>query len=301
MKRFIALFLTLILSCSLAACSNSEGRKETSTSSNNESVKTENGDSTMNNKENTTNGILIVYFSATGTTKSLAEYASDILNASIYEIVPEAPYTEEDLAYYTNGRADKEQNDPTARPAISGSISNMEDYNTIILGYPIWHGQAPRIINTFLESYDFSGKTILPFCTSHSSGIGSSDTNLHPLAEKAKWIDGRRFAAGTSREEISLWLDEMGITPNKITEDISFDFDSHTVTLNSGYEMPINGLGTYSLHGDTCRNAVRSALESGVRLIDTASAYGNEEEIGQAIREAIDDGFIRREDIFVIT
>lgn len=301
MKRFIAFFVALILSCSLSACNNSAEPKKTNTSSNNESAKTENGDSTMNHTENATNGILIVYFSATGTTKPLAEYAADILNASIYEIVPDAPYTEEDLAYYTNGRADREQNDPSARPAISGSISNMEDYDTIILGYPIWHGQAPRIINTFLESYDLSGKTILPFCTSHSSEIGSSDINLHPLAENAEWLGGRRFSAGTSKEEISAWLDEMGITFDKVTEDISFDFESHTVMLNSGYEMPINGLGTYSLHGDTCKSAVRAALENGVRLIDTASAYGNEEEIGQAIREAIDDGIIRREDIFVIT
>ncbi len=80
-----------------------------------------------------------------------------------------------------------------------------------------------------------------------------------------------------------------------------FDFETKTVILNSGYEMPINGLGTYSFHGDECINALKSALSSGARLIDTASAYGNEEEIGQAIREAIDEGIIRREDIFVIT
>ncbi len=116
------------------------------------------------------------------------------------------PYTDTDLAYYTGGRADKKQNDPTARSVISGSVSNMEDYDTVILGYPIWHGQALRIISTFLEAYDFS-----PFCTSHSSRIGSSDTNLHVLAENVKWIEGRRFAAGTSREEISSCLAEMGI------------------------------------------------------------------------------------------
>ena len=82
----------------------------------------------------------------------------EILNADIYEIVPKQPYTEEDLAYYTDGRADKEQNDKDVRPAISGNIKNMEQYDTILLGYPIWHGQAPRIISTFLESYDFQKK-----------------------------------------------------------------------------------------------------------------------------------------------
>ncbi|MBO5092996.1 MAG: flavodoxin [Lachnospiraceae bacterium] len=151
---------------------------------------------------------LVVYFSATGTTESLAEYAAEILNADIYEIVPENPYTEADLAYYTNGRADQEQNDLNARPAISGSVENMEEYSTIVLGYPIWHGQAPRIISTFLESYDFSGKTILPFCTSHSSGIGSSADNLHELCpDSVKWLEGRRFEAGTTKEAMENWLE----------------------------------------------------------------------------------------------
>lgn len=137
--------------------------------------------------------------SATGTTKPLAEYAAEILGADIYEIIAEEPYTEADLAYYTGGRADQEQNDSNARPAISGSVENMDSYDTILLGYPIWHGQAPRIISTFLESYDFSGKIIVPFCTSHSSGIGSSAANLHELCpDTVEWVEGRRFEAGTS-------------------------------------------------------------------------------------------------------
>ena len=85
------------------------------------------------------------------------------MNADLYEIIPEDPYTEEDLAYYTDGRADQEQNNPDARPAISGEVENMAQYDVVLLGYPIWHGQAPRIISTFLESYDLSGKTIVPF------------------------------------------------------------------------------------------------------------------------------------------
>lgn len=153
---------------------------------------------------------LVVYFSATGTTKLLAEYAAEILSADLYEIVPETPYTEEDLAYYTNGRADQEQNDSSARPAISGNVENMERYDTIILGYPIWHGQAPRIISTFLESYDFTGKTIIPFCTSHSSGIGSSADNLHDLCpDSTEWKEGKRFEAATSKEEIEEWFKSM--------------------------------------------------------------------------------------------
>lgn len=245
--------------------------------------------------------MLVVYFSATGTAKTLAEYAADILGADLYEIVPENPYSEADLAYYTGGRADQEQNDPSSRPAIAGQLPDMGRYDAILLGYPIWHGQAPRIISTFLESCDLAGKTILPFCTSHSSGIGNSDTALHQLAPDAVWLNGTRFAANTSKEEIRDWLDASDLLAPQVNQVGQFDFDTHTVLLNSGYEMPINGLGTYSLHGEECIHSVKAALSSGVRLIDTASAYGNEEEVGQAIREAIAEGIIQREDVFVIT
>lgn len=154
--------------------------------------------------------ILVVYFSATGTTKPLAEYAADIVNADLYEIIAAEPYTDADLAYYTGGRADQEQNDPSARPGISGSVEDFAQYDTILLGYPIWHGQAPRIISTFLESYDFSGKTIVPFCTSHSSGVGSSANNLHGLCSATtNWKDGTRFAGDTTKAEIAAWLDSI--------------------------------------------------------------------------------------------
>ena len=149
---------------------------------------------------------LVVVFSRTGHTKPLAEYAADYLEADFFEIEAAVPYTDADIAYYTNCRADQEQSDPTARPEIANEVKNMDQYNTIVLAYPIWHGQAPKIIYTFLESYDFSGKTIIPFCTSASSGIGSSATNLHALAPDAVWMDGRRFAIGTSQTTIEEWL-----------------------------------------------------------------------------------------------
>ena len=171
-----------------------------------ESVSTEEQEADVSTKT------LVVYFSCTGTTELVAEYITEILGADSYQIVPENPYTEADLAYYTNGRADQEQNDPDVRPAISGGVENMDEYDTIILGYPIWHGQAPRIISTFLESYDFSGKTIVPFCTSHSSGVGSSADNLHSLcAESVEWRDGKRFESGVSKESVQKWIEEIGI------------------------------------------------------------------------------------------
>ena len=126
--------------------------------------------------------VLVAYFSATGNTENIAEHLVSILDADLYEIVPQVPYTFEDLDYSNSDcRANREQNDPTARPAISGGVEDLEDYEVIFLGYPIWWGDAPKIIPTFLETYDFDGKTIVPFCTSGSSSIGSSADDLDAL------------------------------------------------------------------------------------------------------------------------
>ena len=260
-----------------------------------------NSDGTVNPPAEASSDVLIAYFSCTNTTESIAKLIGTETKGTLYEIVPEVPYTADDLKYYTNGRADKEQADPSARPAINGSVANMEKFGVVFIGYPIWHGQAPRIISTFLESYDFSGKKIVPFCTSHSSGVGNSDVNLHSFAPDAEWLSGRRFPSGTSQDTVAEWIESLDL---RLTPDVSaFDLKSGvngrapTVTLNSGYEMPILGLGTYSLHGDTCKNSVKSALSQGYRLIDTAYMYGNEKEIGEAIRESD----VPREEIFVIT
>lgn len=222
MKCIIAYFLSLILLVGMTSCNrNTEpslGGSYTPDSTENQT------EEPVTMKPSTSQGnILVVYFSATGTTKLLAEYTADILNADLYEIVPQIPYTDADLAYYTDGRADQEQNDPSARPAITGNVSDMDNYNTIILGYPIWHGQAPRIISTFLESYDFSGKTIVPFCTSHSSGIGSSDTNLHSLASNAKWEDGKRFSGNTDKETIAEWIESLGLKNTKSVAEFNLE------------------------------------------------------------------------------
>ena len=150
---------------------------------------------------------LVAYFSATNNTEGVAQRIADILSADLYEITPEVAYTSADLNYNTDCRANQEQNDASARPAISGSVENMADYDVIFLGYPIWWGQAPKIIYTFVESYDLSGKTIVPFCTSGSSPIGSSAANVQPSAAGAIWLSGQRFSAGASRETLSAWID----------------------------------------------------------------------------------------------
>ncbi len=248
---------------------------------------------------------LVVYFSCTGTTKKIAEYVQQSTGADIYRIEAEVPYTAEDLNYGdASTRATKEQNDSSARPAIAGKVENMSQYQNVVIVYPIWWGQAPRIISTFLESYDFKGKTIVPVCTSHSSGIGSSAVSLHSLVdESVTWMEGKRFAADTSKDDVRKWLENSGIQfllgQNKGEQTLKrdFDFEKRTVKLNSGYEMPINGIGTYSLLGDTCVDSVSEALKRGVRLIDTAYMYHNEAEVGEAVRNS----GIPREEIFVIT
>jgi flavodoxin len=156
--------------------------------------------------------ILVAYFSCTNTTRPLAKYVADSLDADLYEIVPVNPYTTADLNYNDDkSRSTKEMKDPNSRPAISGSVSDMAKYDIVFIAYPIWWGEAPRIVSTFMESYDFSGKTIIPFCTSSSSGIGSSGTNLSNLTKGAKWLPGKRFGGGTSRSDMVSWVNGLGL------------------------------------------------------------------------------------------
>lgn len=247
---------------------------------------------------------LVVYFSCTNTTKGIADRIVEAIGAATWRIEPETAYTSEDLNYNnSSSRANREQNDPSARPVIKGKCENLADYDVVFLGYPIWWGKAPKVIFTFLESHDLTGETVIPFCTSHSSGIGASDTDLHRLAAGTEWKQGRRFSGNESKETIEKWIKSMDLNFNDNTNTGIFDLskgtngNAPTIKLSSGYDMPIVGLGTYSLHGATCINSVKSAIASGFRKFDTASVYGNEEEVGQGIRES----GMPREEIFVTT
>ena len=156
--------------------------------------------------------ILVAYFSATGNTENVARHLQTVLNAELYEIVAEEPYTSENLDYNNEScRANQEQQDPDARPAIAGTLENPEEYDVVFLGYPIWWGGAPKILYTFLESYDFGDATIVPFCTSGSSGIGSSADDLQAFAENATWLEGQRFSAGASEEEVASWVEGLDL------------------------------------------------------------------------------------------
>ena len=224
MKKAIAILLSLTMFLGLAACGNSASQTEqpsTEDTSVESKADTESAE-TSTNMENTDNQdvqnhkALVAYFSATGTTKGVAEHIANGLNADIYEIVPEEPYTDADLDYNdNNSRTTIEMNDPDARPVISGSVENMEQYDTVFIGYPIWWGEAPRIASTFMESYDFSGKTIVPFCTSGGSGIGSSASNLERLTSGATWLDGRRLNGSDSQDTVMEWVNSLDLNLGK--------------------------------------------------------------------------------------
>lgn len=238
MRKMTAILFTILMVIALAACAGSkestqEGTPGAGTTAENISVENTSleaiseperkesvsetasgneqaGDASVGKAEE--RKILVAYFSATNTTKGVAEHIADSLSADLYEITPEQPYTDDDLDYHDdNRRSTIEMNDSSARPAISGSVEDMGQYSMVFIGYPIWWGEAPRIVSTFMESYDFSGKTIVPFCTSGGSGVGSSATNLEALTSGATWLSGTRLNGGSSRSEIVDWVNGLGL------------------------------------------------------------------------------------------
>ena len=154
------------------------------------------------------NKILVAVFSASGVTKRVGQEIARISGGDFFEIVPAEKYTSADLNYMNSrSRSSVEMNDPSARPEIVGRVSNMEAYDTLIVGFPIWWGVAPRIIETFLESYDLSGKTIIPFCTSGGSGVGRSDTELHRnVSGSVNWKKGVQINR-PNESTIKNWLE----------------------------------------------------------------------------------------------
>lgn len=151
---------------------------------------------------------LVAYFSASGVTRGIAQKLAEAANADLYEITPEVPYTEADLDWRDeNARSTVEMNQPSFRPAITGRVENMEEYDTVFVGFPIWWYVAPTIINTFLESYDLTGKKIVPFATSGGSGMGETNQKLKASCGEALLIDGKILNSGMSRDFLAAWVD----------------------------------------------------------------------------------------------
>ena len=149
---------------------------------------------------------LVAYFSASGTTAKVAKKMAEAIGADLFEIKPEKPYTGADLNWQNkNSRSSVEMNDCSSRPAIAVKVADMPQYDVVFVGFPVWWYREPSIIDTFMESYDFAGKTVIPFATSGGSGLGDSAANMQKLAKGAKVVDGKRFSGSASAEELKAW------------------------------------------------------------------------------------------------
>lgn len=152
---------------------------------------------------------LVAYFSCSGVTEKLARELAGVVGGDLYQIEPAIPYTDADLNWHDpQARSTVEMEDKASRPAIAGSVADMPKYETVFVGFPIWWYIAPTIINTFLESYDFSGKTVIPFATSGMSGVGDTDKWLHPSCSgETNWRPAKRFSDNTTAKELKKWVD----------------------------------------------------------------------------------------------
>ena len=149
---------------------------------------------------------LVAYFSASGTTAKVAKKMAEAIGADLFEIKPEKPYSGADLNWQNkNSRSSVEMNDRSSRPAIAVKAADMPQYDVVFVGFPVWWYREPSIIDTFMESYDFAGKTVIPFATSGGSGLGDSAANMQKLAKGAKVVNGKRFSGNASAEELKAW------------------------------------------------------------------------------------------------
>lgn len=217
------------------------------------------------NPVNNDNDTIVVYFSRTNNTEKIANYIIDYTDSDSYEIEATVPYSDADIAYNNSScRANQEQNDKTARPEIANPIESLDSYDVIYLGYPIWWGEEPRIIDTFLESYDFSDKTVIPFCTSASNEITTSEKNISNLVDIENQLEGKRFSTSTSQSEVEQWIDGLNIKTN--TEEKIY------LTIN---DTKISA----SLENNSSAQALKEQLSEGDVIIN-AHDYSNFEKVG---------------------
>ena len=214
MKKQISMIMAICLLLSLTACGKGSG-----TNSNTEPSATQSQTETPPSEpaaEPTEEAAktLVVYFSATGTTQGVAQTIADTVGADLFEVVPSDPYTSDDLNWTNNdSRVSREHNDEGLRAVAleSTGVDGWDDYDTVFIGYPIWWGIAAWPMSSFVAVNDFTGKTVIPFCTSTSSGIGQSGDLLAELADAGTWLDGQRFSRGSSEADIASWVNGLNL------------------------------------------------------------------------------------------
>ena len=228
-KKILSMLLASVTALGLlAGCS--ANTNDTQNSSTDNSAADENQNSTADSSDNTdaaqsgtegstdaasgSGNVLVVYYSATGNTEEVANYIADSTGGNLFEVEPAEPYTDDDLNWMDdNSRVSQEYADESLRDVelVTTEVENWDSYDTVFIGYPIWWGIAAWPVNTFVENNDFTGKTVIPFCTSSSSGIGDSGTLLADLAGTGDWQEGMRFRSGVDEADVQNWVNGLGL------------------------------------------------------------------------------------------
>lgn len=235
MKKLTAILLSVLLVFSLAACGNnqqatdttpepssepvsettSEPEKAAQSSETSSASQSENEDNTVDTDVESTGGkTLIVYYSASGNTEEVANYIASATGGDLFEIVPTEIYTNADLDWTDDdSRVSREHDNEDERdvPLVSDTVDNWDEYDTVFIGYPIWWGIAAWPVDGFIKANDFTGKTVIPFCTSSSSGLGESGELLEEMAGTGEWLEGERFRSGASEETVRSWVEGLGL------------------------------------------------------------------------------------------
>ena len=206
MKKIISLFMVLTMVLSLAACSTNQSPSE--------STPEEQADSSAEAQQPTDDAgkTLVVYYSATGNTENVANYIATATDGDLFELEPAEPYSDADLNWTDdNSRVVREHDDESLRDIelVADTVENWDSYDTVFIGYPIWWGIAAWPVNGFIEANDFTGKTVIPFCTSSSSGLGESGELLAEMAGTGDWQEGQRFRSGASESDVAAWVESL--------------------------------------------------------------------------------------------
>lgn len=213
MKKTAAILMMIFMVFTLVACNSTPNESSSQPKTDSQSVTAETKEQT--NSETAKNGkVLVVYFSATGSTEKVAKAIAEASDAALFEIEPKEPYTSDDLSWSDdNSRVSREHNNPDLQNVelVSTSVPNWENYDTVFVGYPVWWGDAAWPVNTFIKANNFDGKTVIPFCTSASSDIGNSGKNLADIAKTGDWQTGRRFSSNADTSEVKAWVTEFGL------------------------------------------------------------------------------------------